>query len=109
KSGLALGDRILRIGGVSVGGLSLEAATEKLKGKTGTPIDMEVVSLNDKPRTLTLTRQPIQASVADHRMLDAEGIAYLQVSTFHENTLAELDAALVQLEMQGMRSLILDL
>ena len=84
KAGLALGDRIIRIGGVSAWELSLEAAADKLKGKAATPIEIEVASLNDKPRTLTLTRQPIQVSVADFRMLDAEGIAYLQLSTFNE-------------------------
>src|SRR5205823_5484204 len=46
----------------------------------------------------------------DYRLLDADtGIAYLQLATFHENTPQEMDAALALLEMQGMKSLVLDL
>src|SRR5205807_8958150 len=102
KAGVVHGDRVLRLGGLPAEQLSAEAANEKLKGKTGTQVEIEILSPGDKLRTLALTRQPIQVSVTDYRLLDADtGVAYLQLAAFHENTLQEMDAALTELAMQG--------
>src|SRR5207253_2327511 len=49
KAGIALGDRILRIGALPAEQLSVDAAHEKLKGKIGTSVELEVASMSDKP------------------------------------------------------------
>ncbi len=108
KAGLSLGDRILRIDGGSAERLSLEAAANKLKGRAGTTLDLVVASQPNAPRAVTLTRQPVLVNSTAYRMLDTEA-AYLQLTAFHDHTVDELDAALLHLEMQGMKSLVLDL
>ncbi len=64
-----------------------------------------------RPRVFTLTRQAFFVpSVVDLQMLDEQiGIGYFQLVGFQESTVAEMDEAVQQLQMQGMKVLILDL
>src|SRR5262249_6821957 len=111
-NGLKAGDRIARIGTKSALGLSVEAATELLKGEVGTTVAVEVISPGDmKPRTVQLRRHYIHVpSLSEPRFLDQQmGVGYLQLVTFQESTLQELDEAILKLQEAGMRTLILDL
>lgn len=109
KASLMMGDRILSIDKIPARRLSLTMAMEKLRGRVGSAVELEVQS-SFGPRRLFLTRQPLNMSVTDVRMRDAQaGVGYIQLTTFHENTLHELDLAIRHLELQGMKSLVLDL
>jgi carboxyl-terminal processing protease len=68
-----------------------------------------VVVADKETRTLTLVRAPVNASVAFFRMTTAPGVGYIALVAFNDNTMQELDEAIRQLEMQGMKALILDL
>lgn len=107
RAGLVAGDRVLGIDGQPSDRLTLEAALDKLKGKAGSLIALELAS-HPKSRTCTLVRQPINVSVTFHRIIET-GIGYIQLAAFHENTLQELDEAIRQLDQQGMKALVLDL
>lgn len=110
KAGLESGGRVTRIDRVPVQKMSLDAALEKLKGKSGSTVELEVQSAHDKIRAVKLARQPVNGSVLDYRIIDPRaGVGYLQLACFHENTLSELDEAVRQLEYHGMKSLIVDL
>ncbi len=111
--GLKPEDRITQIDKKPVAGLSETAVNDRLKGAAGSLVELEVVPLGEmKPRTLVLTRQVLHIpSVVQVQMLPAEhnGIAYCRILSFQKTTARELDDALLELRMQGMRVLILDL
>ena len=111
RAGLRGEEEIVRIDRLTADKLTVDGAHEKLKGKAGTTVELEVVGADSKPRTLTLIRQAINGSVTVSRMLGdpVDGIAYIHLAGFNENTLLEVDDALRNLEMQGMKVLILDL
>jgi carboxyl-terminal processing protease len=112
-------DRIIRIDHQAADKLSAEQATDKLKGDIGSTVELEVLPARQMKspagepelRILTLTRQAVFVpSVVDVQMLDEmTGIGYFQMAGFQESTLAEMDDAVQQLQMQGMKVLILDL
>src|SRR5262249_44664648 len=111
-AGLKPRDRILRIDHQAVDKLSAEQATEKLKGDIGSTVELEVLQAGQlMPRAITLTRQAVfVASVVEVQMLDTmAGIGYFQLVGFQESTPVEMDQAVHQLEMQGMKVLVLDL
>lgn len=111
-AGLKPRDRILRIDHQAADKLSSERATEKLKGDIGSTVEIEVLQAGQMiPRTITLTRQAVFVpSVVEVQMLDTmTGIGYFQLVGFQESTLIEMDQAVQQLEMQGMKVLVLDL
>ncbi len=111
-AGLKPRDRIIRIDRQPADKLSLEQAIEKLKGDVGSTVELEVVQPGPTmSRTLTLVRQAVFVpSVVEVQMLDEHlGLGYFQLVGFQETTLAEIDEAVGQLQMRGMKVLILDL
>jgi carboxyl-terminal processing protease len=111
-AGLKPRDRIIRIDHQAADKLSVEQALDKLKGEIGSTVELEVLPAGQmKPREITLTRQAVFVpSVVEVQMLDTmSGIGYFQLVGFQEGTLVEMDQAVQQLEMQGMKVLVLDL
>jgi carboxyl-terminal processing protease len=112
-NGLKKGDRILRIGNKSTVALSPEAAAELLKGDPETSIEVEIAQPGDmKPHALKLKRQIVRipSVYVPDVPLDRElRVGYLQLLTFQETTVEELNLAIEKLQAQGMRALVLDL
>lgn len=111
-AGLQAGDRIVRIDKKPVEDLSAEAAGERLKGEAGSGVELEVMAAGDtEPRTKTLMRQAvIVPSVVRVEIISQEyGIGFIQLVAFQKTTVEELDRAIMELQMQGMKVLILDL
>lgn len=111
KALLHVGDQINRVGNEPAEKLTAESAADKLKGRIGTAVELEVFSPARGATRVSLTRQIVSVrSVAEAAIVDKqEGIGYVQLAGFHQTTPQEFDEAVRQLEMQGMRSLILDL
>jgi carboxyl-terminal processing protease len=105
-------DRITNIGGRSGDQLLAEDAAVLLHGEPNTTVMVETLAADEtRPRKVKLKRLPITiASISEPRFLDERaGVAYLRLLSFQEDTLSELDAALIQLQSAGMKALILDL
>lgn len=107
KAGLKPGDRILGIGEERLQGLSLAAVVDKIRGAAGTEVDL-FVQRDTEEWHQALTRASVALQNVVTRTLDGD-IGHLELRGFAENTPAELDAAIADLQAKGMRSLILDL
>jgi len=107
QAGIEAGDILLRAGGVSLTGLSLEQLQQALGGEPGTEVRVELVH-NGSSRTLLVERAVIHEPTVAWAMLTG-GIGHVYLSSFGENTAQELQDALQQLNGQGMRALIVDL
>jgi len=121
RAGIRAGDRILRIGGKSTQGLSLEDAQERMRGKPKTPVVLTVVHPGeDKPTDIEIIREIIHVPsvLGDTRNDDGswnyflaghDRLAYLHIHTFGADSAKELEKILDDLVGQGMRGLVLDL
>jgi len=111
EAGLRPGDRITHVGGLSVAGLGLDEAANRLQGAEGTVARITILRPEEGARTLDLTRRAVEVkSVAQAKLVDAEGgVAYVQLTGFQKTSTEELDRALAALQRQGMRYLVLDL
>jgi carboxyl-terminal processing protease len=109
--GLKPGDRITRIGAQATANMPVETALELLKGEVNTAIDVEFSSGQMPAQRVELKRQAVALpSLSEPRFLDERReIGYLQLISFQETTVPELDEAIVRLQEAGMRVLILDL
>jgi carboxyl-terminal processing protease len=111
-AGLKTGDLVFRVNQMKTAAMSARAVAKRLKGKPGSSVELEVLSCSEsKPRTIRLTRQPVRnPTVLQPQMVEGmAGIAYCHLAAFQKSTPEELDEALGQLQMQGMKALILDL
>lgn len=110
RAGINRQDQITRIDKTATHGLSSDRVMDRLKGKVGSAVEIEVVSPANEARTVVLVRQPEFLSISFSQIVDPEaGIGFIKLTTFHENTMRELNEAIRQLQMQGMQSLVLDL
>jgi carboxyl-terminal processing protease len=108
--GILPGDRILKIEGEYCIGITNEEVRQKLRGKAGTKVKISV--LRSGVQNLIeyeIIRDKIPIYSVDVKLMLDEKTGYVSVSRFAENTLDELQAALIELKESGMKQLILDL
>jgi carboxyl-terminal processing protease len=125
KAGIRAGDRILEIDGKPTSefaeGREMDTAVKLMRGKPGDMVKVTVLHEGGaKPETFEITRAIIKTPtvLGDHYKSDGvwsfflEGddkIGYIRLTHFSRNSADELEQALVQLQKDGMKGLVLDL
>lgn len=108
--GLLPGDRLVRIGTSTVEGAGWEAAHRALQSSGSEPVEItwRRPSTGETMRK-TLERRELTAPTVHRFPVDAEGVAYVELSHFTERTTAELSLALREAQHEGAKGLVLDL
>ena len=111
RAGIKAGDYIAAIDGMSVQGMTLTDAIDKMRGAQGTKVTITILRPGQKkPFNVAITRAVVEVkSVKYHREGD---IGYIRIATFSEKTNDELDRAISDLQRQigpGLKGYILDL
>ncbi len=110
KAGVKSGDYLTEIDGESIIGLTLSDAVDRMRGKPGEPITITVIRGDEDPMELTLIREIIKRAVVKHEVKD--GIGYLRISQFNEQTSEGLTASISALKKEfggKIPGLVLDL
>ncbi|OQX85752.1 MAG: hypothetical protein B6D63_01560 [Candidatus Latescibacteria bacterium 4484_7] len=107
--GIQGGDKIVKIEGVPTKGWKIEDAVKKLRGKPGTKVKITIVreGVADSLH-YTVTREIIKVASIPYYD-DMDGIGYVRISRFSENTAGELEKILNELEAKKIEGLIIDL
>lgn len=94
RAGIETGDIIVAIDGVSVEEDGLDETIERMRGRAGSTVTIEVIRDGfDDPLSFDLTRQNIQVASMRHELLDGS-IGYLRLSQFNETTADEVSRAI---------------
>ncbi|MBC8003522.1 MAG: S41 family peptidase [Opitutaceae bacterium] len=116
RAGIMAGDRIVKIEGRSTERFTTEDAVKRLRGQSGTEVTVTTLRPSTgETRDVKLKRSEIKVpTVKDLNNkqefpLGENGIGYIHLTQFGEQTSADLEKGLKKLEGQGMRALILDL
>ncbi|MBT5021132.1 S41 family peptidase [Planctomicrobium sp.] len=111
EAGLKRGDFITAVDGTDCRFLSTEEAATLLTGLSGSTVELTIKRNSDVPFNTRCSRRAVKvSSVAVAKIIDSQnGIGYIQMTGFQQNTVRELDAALYSLQQQGMKALIWDL
>lgn len=110
KAGIKAKDRIVKINNELTRDMSLTDAVKKLRGKPGEAVHLTVLRESEKKLLeFKIVRDIIRIQdIKNPRVLE-DGIGYIRLVEFRENTNTELDAALNRLAKEGMTALIIDL
>ena len=112
KADIQAGDAILFVDGTSTEGLSLDQASELLRGKLGSKVTLELQGEGqDKPYTVRLTRQEIKVASARGELLQ-QGYGYLRIADFGDDTAPAVASSLKQLVKKNggpLQGLVMDL
>jgi carboxyl-terminal processing protease len=112
QANLRPGDVIVRIDRQVIKDMSPDTIAALFQGPAGTTVDVEIHAGGEtRSRTVTLTRQAVNVpSVFQVHMLRPElGIGYFHLACLQKTTPREIDDAILQLKMQGLKGLIIDL
>lgn len=109
KAGLKPGDKIIAIDGEDMTGLDGEIVRLKVLGPAGSVVHLTVLREGEpEPLEFDIVREHIviQSVIGEMR---PDGLAYVQITTFGDNTTRELRQTLNTLMAQEPKGLILDL
>ena len=112
RSGVLPGDKIVEVEGKSTYNMTLLDAVQVLRGKPGSKVTITVLHQGTNQREeIVITRDVIKVkSIRAVTLVDeAAKIGYVRMSNFQKTTPEELDAAVRDLQGQGMKAMVLDL
>jgi carboxyl-terminal processing protease len=109
RAGLHTGDRIVKIDGLSTKDMQLSDAVKRMRGKPGTKVTISIVREGwTEPKDFDIIREQIR--VQSVRAVElGDGIEYLKLRQFQEQSPHDLEAQLEKFSKGGMKALILDL
>jgi len=110
KAGVKANDRIVKINNEITRDMSLTDAVKKLRGKPSEAVTITVLRESEKKiLEFKIVRDVIKIrDIKESRILE-DGIGYIRLIEFRENTPQDINTALQNLSKQGMKALILDL
>ena len=109
RAGLHTGDRIVKIDGLSTKDMQLVDAVKRMRGKPGTKVTISIVREGwAEPKDFDIVREQIRVQSV-RRVEMGDGIEYVKLRQFQEQSPQDLETALDKLRKNGMKALILDL
>jgi len=100
KAGLMSGDLITRLDKEQILGLTLQEAVEKMRGPVNAPITLTIVRKGvDDPFDVKVTRDVIHINPVKYNA-EGDDVGYIRVTTFNEQTTANLQKAVEDLKQQ---------
>jgi len=110
KAGIKSNDRIVKINDLLTREMSLTDAVKVMRGKPGQIVNLTILRDTEKKLLdFKITRSLIKITDIEYVRILENGIGYIRLSEFRENTFAEVNHALSLLSKQGMKGLIIDL
>jgi carboxyl-terminal processing protease len=109
KAGIKAGDKIVKINDQFTKDMSLHEAVSKMRGAPSTSVKIAILREGWKvTKDFTIVREIIKIKSVKSKLLE-DGIGYVKINQFQEQTSSDLSKALKNLEKQKITSLILDL
>lgn len=110
KAGIRPGDVILEVDGKSTEGMNTNQVADMLKGPKGTPVKVTIGREGrPDPLVLDIIRDEIARKSVSEAFYLRDGIAYVSIEQFNENTSQEVEDALAKLGEERIQGMILDL
>jgi carboxyl-terminal processing protease len=107
KAGIKSGDKIIAVNGIDYGADTIDAAATAMRGERGTLVtikilrDLETIEFEIKRANITL-------ETVKSEMLEDQ-IGYIRISSFEEHTTEDFSKALRDMELAGVKGLVIDL
>jgi len=110
KVGIYAGDIIVEIDGASAYGITNSEVPRKLKGPKETVVEVGIQRAGfDEILDFEIVRDEIPIFTVNTSFMANDSTGYIWINRFASTTADELENALITLEKQGMRQLVLDL
>ncbi|MDB5104771.1 MAG: carboxyl-terminal protease [Fibrobacteres bacterium] len=110
RMGLQAGDKIIRIDTTSTQGISIDDAVEKLRGKPGSPVKIQILREGMlEPMEFNIVREVIKIESVPYAAMVNDSTGYIKITQFAKRTSEDLEAKIMELKKKDMKNLIIDL
>jgi len=108
KAGLKPRDKIIKVDGVDMKGVSLDEAVTKIRGQEGTKVKLEILRDGEKDtKTFEIERAKLQVKTVEVKYLD--DVAVIELNEFGEDTVTEFSKAAKEISDKKINKVIIDL
>lgn len=111
EAGIQAGDKIVEINGESTKGFSLAEAAQRMRGKKGSKVRMNIFRDGfEKPREFVIERGTVKVKSVKYTDLDS-GYGYVRLTSFIENSAPDFEKTLkaMQAKNKDIKGIIIDL
>ncbi|GBD10938.1 putative CtpA-like serine protease [bacterium HR23] len=109
RAGLRPGDAVLAVDGEKTDGWSVMDAVARIRGPKGTTVRLTILHLGEtEPVEVAIVRDTIRLESVFMNMM-SDGMAYIRISAFYENTEQSFVQKLQEAKRQGAKGIVLDL
>ena len=110
RMGLQAGDKIARIDTMNTQDMTLDDAIDKLRGKPGTKVRLQILREGSpQPLEFIITREIIRIESVPYASMLNDSIGYVKVTQFARRTGEDLEKKLEELKKKNPQGIILDL
>jgi len=110
KAGIKANDSIVKINDELTRDMTIAEAVKRLRGKPLEPVNITILRENEKKLLeFRIVRDIIKIKDIKYALILENGVGYIRLTEFRENSMQELNNALSNLSKQGMKALVIDL
>ncbi len=111
RAGLRTGDVLLKIDGTPTDNMTLDDAVRRIRGPRGTDVVLVIVSGDEEPREIRVTRQNIQVKSVTLTFKEVEqgSIAVIAISNFSQTSASEFTKVRNDILLKQPAGIVLDL
>lgn len=111
QAGVRTGDRVLEIDGQSTEGMSVDRASELIRGEVGTEVSLRVSRQGLHEETIAIVRDLIQVPTVHYALKQEAGnqFGYIRLNEFSSHAAEQMQDAIQALKQQGAEGFVLDL
>ena len=110
RSGLMAGDQIIKVNEESTKGWSASKAAKNLRGPKGTTVNITIIREGVKDEMeIEIERDVVKIASIPYVYKINGDIGYIRITNFNATTGKDLHNALIELEKQGIKGLLIDL
>lgn len=107
-AGIRAGDIIVAVNGEDTSSMSLDMAVSKIRGQKGSEVTLKIVRGSSLPKDYKITRDEITVPSVKTEV-KANGIGYIKISRFGDDTVSAVQDASNTLKSQGVKAVVVDL
>lgn len=109
RAGILAGDLIISVNGSSTASWSIDEAVSNIRGPIGSKVKLSIMRKSwQEPKDFELTREEIVVPTIDYTV-EAGNIAHIQLYNFNANAPEEFYKALLRVQREGAKGIVLDL
>lgn len=110
RLGILAGDRITKVDGESVVGVTTDESISKMRGEPGTKVVISILRPGiEEELEFEIIREIIKIHSIPYSFKLDKGIGYMRIRQFNANTTSDMREKLDELEEEGIRGLVIDL